>query len=345
MDLLDRKILIRADGDNAIGMGHIYRMCALGKAIEANGGKVVFLTLGNSNGYEMLHKAFKEVYPLVVEKEKAIHTKIFQSLCPDAVLIDLLDNTEKYLNFIRSEFTGSIIVFDDCKFGLRYADATINAIVSHWGCYQKEAALKPLFEGSQYMIFRQGIIDLIPKDKEIPKTAKNILIAMGGSDTRMLSPIVLRCLVSIDLPLKITVNLGPATEEMPELYEIKKNLEQQITIQKNVKSLEDNFVDADLVICSGGVMLWELAVLGVPSLSIAAEHFEVHNINYFRELGVTKYLGFYKNLKSKNLTMVIRNVLLDNKTRYNMMKKGREKIDGLGLQRCIRIINETINGK
>ncbi len=95
---------------------------------------------------------------------------------------------------------------------------------------------------------------------------------------------------------------------------------------------------SDLVIC-GGVMLYELAVMGVPSISIALEPHKVSNTSFWSEKGTTQRLD-EKTMDIAQLFKSVRYLLDDRQQRLSMSKAG--KLDDKGVDRILKLIGEYV---
>ena len=98
---------------------------------------------------------------------------------------------------------------------------------------------------------------------------------------------------------------------------------------------------SDIAVTAGGNTLLELAFLGIPSLIVCAEKFEVETAKLMQKSGFGKNLGFgrdvSKNKISSNLNRLIKNFEL----RQKMNICGPKIIDGNGVSRIIDIIENN----
>ena len=99
---------------------------------------------------------------------------------------------------------------------------------------------------------------------------------------------------------------------------------------------------SDLAITAAGNTLLELAHLGVPSLIICAEKFELETANLLQRQGFGKNLGFGKNIKSAKIFSELIDIMNNYQLRKNMNIIGPKLVDGKGTSRIIKILNHEI---
>jgi spore coat polysaccharide biosynthesis predicted glycosyltransferase SpsG len=90
-------------------------------------------------------------------------------------------------------------------------------------------------------------------------------------------------------------------------------------------------------------MLYELAALGTPSATIATEPHEVYNVNYWSRIGSTVSLGYHETLDLEAVSETVVSLLKDGQRRAEMSTIGKQTVDGRGLARVMRIIQEALN--
>lgn len=333
-----KHILIRVDGSHTIGLGHIYRMKSLAEKLLALRFRVTFVTRPDTVGAKILQKAEFEIF-FQIEDDWLISPTVFQKFSSDLIILDILATDPKQLSELR-EISGSPLVsFDDTGAGLKHADCVINALVFTWGQYEANACNATLYEGPTYLILQP-----LPRKRweyEISSgQEKNIFMAFGGTDDHDVTQRMLEALNGIEFILNIFINLGPGSEFDPIAEAAITGSPHNIEILHSEPDLFARFLETDLVICGGGIMLFELAALGVPSAAVATERHEISNINFATNSGFTRALGWEGDMNFDDAAVEISNLLVDNETRRQMSRRGLEIVDGGGLNRCAAIVSE-----
>lgn len=335
-------MLIRADGSHAIGLGHVYRVKNLGQAMTRAGGNVVYASRRDSVANAILQSTgwvcatFDGDDALPCLKEMVAREK------PDLVLHDMLNTTDESLEFLRQASVKTVSL-DDAGAGLRLAQAVINAMCFHWGSYRPDQVKAKLFEGPQYMILSSTLNRYLKKEKTIPTHAKQVLMAFGGTDTHFLTERALDGVNLLNAELRVRINLGPGSRSSDRLIRTIRASKHQIELIRSAVDLFQEFWKADLVICAGGLTLYELAAMGVPSMAIAAEPHEIYNVEYWDRIGSTISLGWEKQLEAEAMSRKMAPLLDDFSRRAELSRAGRKIMDGQGTDRVIDIIEEVLN--
>lgn len=341
--LLDKRILIRVDGSHAIGFGHIYRMKTLSLALRETGSHVAFLTQADAAANNLLKTTGLSCHIFQPDSYDSALKEAIKKERPVLIIQDILETSAESMEHLRRLSSAKIINFDDVGTGLTMADVVINSMVFHWNKYKTDKIRTRLFEGPQYMILQPEISQHIHLNKRIPDKAENILLVFGGTDTHYVTERALEAINDINVTLNVKINLGPGSKVTRRLEQAVKASGHRIEVIRFAPSLFKEFYQVDLVICGGGNMLYELAALGVPSVSIATEPHEVDNINYWSETGTTVSLGWEEKLNMTQVSETVNRVLRDRERRAKMSEIGKQIIDDQGLSRVLRIIEETMS--
>jgi len=337
-----KRILVRVDGSHAIGLGHIYRMKTLSLALQEAGSNVAFLTMKDKVANSILKAPGLTCYVFQPDSYNAALTEAVHSQQPDLIIQDILETSPECIEAIRRLSPAKIVNFDDVGAGLAMADVVINSIVFNWGRYKADESHARLFEGPQHMILQPAISKYTCLDKTITDRAEKILLAFGGTDTHYVTERTLEAINDINVELNVKINMGPGSRLTPRLEQAVKTSAHHSEIVRFVSSLLKEFYQADLVICGGGNMLYELAALGIPSASIATEPHEICGIDYWSKVGTTNALGWEETLNFSQVSDVINSLIHDSSRRTEMSIIGKKTIDGQGLVRVLRIIEVVL---
>ena len=343
INLAGKSILIRVDGSHAIGLGHIYRMKSLALSLQEAGGNIAFLTQADEAANNVLKTTGLSCYIFQADSYNSVLKEAINEHQPALIIQDILKTSTESAEALQKLSPAKTINFDDVGAGLTMADTVINSMVFHWNKYKTNEIQTRLFEGPQYMILQPEISQYVHLDKRIPDKAENMLLVFGGTDTHYVTERALEAINDINVALNVKINLGPGSKVTPRLEQAVKTSGHRIEVIRFASSLLKEFCRADLVICGGGTMLYELAALGVPSVSIATEPHEVDNINYWSETGTTVSLGWEKTLDMTQVSETVNRILSDRERRAEMSGIGKQIVDDQGLVRVLKIIEETMS--
>ncbi|NQV77832.1 MAG: hypothetical protein HQ490_05690 [Lutibacter sp.] len=295
-----KSILIRADGSFEIGMGHISRMITISNYLSTNY-LIYFVTVDNPKTRKFLENIRFPVTWLNLNMETQ-HTQMFELIENnniELVINDIIDIKENYLKCLKKDFPNlKIINYEDVHCGYnQYCDVIINPLA-----FLRERLTKEKTRHYQYLndldyfIFPQDL--QTSKNKVVSEKIKEILIFMGGADTRHITLKVLKILCSQDLSFyNITVLLGPFMDKF-DILEVKKYKTKipHLKVFHEVPEVISFYENTDLCFCAGGNVLLELIKSGVPTISVAAEEHEDIQCKYFSNKGLTLYGGYYQNI-------------------------------------------------
>jgi len=337
------KAILRADGDHQIGLGHIYRIRALGCALSVTGRQVVYVTLGGTAGERLLRETDLPIFTVEDRNSPYVPADVLDTFDPDVVLLDVLDCDGSLLKALKKSTDARLIVMDDTKAGLECADVAINAIVAQHGAYSTDGIQAALYEGPAYMILNSDVAKVVRRDGTKVDQARKILLSFGGTDTHNVTERMLDALNGVPDTFDIRVSLGPASEPSDHLEKIAAASSHNVHILHEVPSLIAEFAAADLVICAGGISLYELAAIGVPAAAIASEPHEVDTIRYCAAHGTCLDLGWERDMDFSLAAIAVTALAADPSARRDMAQKGPALVDGQGLRRCVELISESLN--
>ncbi len=337
------RILIRVDGSEEIGLGHVYRMKTLGQALSDKNNHVIFVSKNNGIANRILKNTRLNCRFFSEPSYESVLKKVVAELRPHLIIQDTLQTSLSAMKILRKITKTKIINLDDRGTGLAMADAVINSIAFQWKPYQTSNRQTRLYEGPQYMILQTELGRFSRREKVISKQAKHLLLSFGGTDTHFMSERLLEILNQLERKLFIKINLGAGRKMSRRLEAAVKNSHHRIQIIQSVKNLFEYFFKSDLVICAGGITLYELAAMGIPSAAVATETHEISNVNYWSKRKSTVSLGWRDDLDRKSTKEKIDRLCGDSKRRLEMSRTGKQTMDTRGLDRVLKIVEDTLN--
>ena len=107
------------------------------------------------------------------------------------------------------------------------------------------------------------------------KIVKKIIVLQGGSDTYCFTPKIIDSFNLIKKDLEISVIIGESFNCWKKLEQSISKSNKKINVLHNVKNLSKILKKYDLAITAGGMTSLELACVGIPSIIICGEKFEI----------------------------------------------------------------------
>jgi len=256
-------IAFLTEGNSEMGMGHVYRSITFAKTLMANlWSKAYFLTKSNENVIKLIED---ENFPTVKLKDDEEIVEHLKKLDINLVVIDNLDFQEDILKEIKD--IAKIVLVDnlDPKIN-KYADIVMSLYKTfvNKDYYNKTTDTK-YFCGPKYLILRDEF-DIFKNKNDLKPKVEDILLIFGGSDPSNHTSTVLEKLSD---DVRINIVLGPEFKYFDELDKIMKNKNNKVTIHNEPGNVAELMYNADLVITSPGLSMFEAVYVGSPVLVIS----------------------------------------------------------------------------
>lgn len=329
-----KSILIRTNGNNKVGMGHIYRSITIAKELKKKNFDIHFLIPNN----KILGKRIEKfgICHFASNKEKEI--KLIAKISPDIILVDLL---KKYFphkeNFWReiSNKCKVLVTIDFNGKELKYVDLSFNPL------FNSSYYAKQNFNGIKYCPIRKEF-KKVRKKYKVNERVKSILILQGGADTKCFIPKILNSLRKISKDIKINVITGSAFKCKKELEICIKKMNRDVIVLNDIKNISNELVKHDIIITGAGVTLIEILTIGIPAIIITGDKHELENSRRITRKNSAVSLGYGKDITQKNILKEVENLIKNYKKRKLLSRNGKKISDGKGLDRIIEIIYKKI---
>ena len=340
--MTNEKIAIRCITDEKKGFGNLNRSIILATYLRSKGKKIVFLINNSYNAIIQLKKLnFKFILlpkNLKISKESIFLNEFLSSLQIKFIIIDMREFSE-ILSKKLKKYNFKILILDDAWCKNIYADILVNPTpILQYHKYKQIDKNCKLFLGPKFWIIQKNFKKYIKSISEIKfKKKYNVVITMGGSDPYNITQKILESLKYAE-NINLTILFGPFFEKN-KIKEIK-NIYPNLKFYHNPTNPLIIFKKSDIVISSGGNTLFELAMLGVPTICIPIIKHQIPYSEFFENLGFSINLGKWNTKKSvvlkENLIFILKNTQI----RKNMSRIGRKFSDGNGGFRISTIIDE-----
>lgn len=266
-------------------MGHLFRAINLHKALREKGyGSVIALLGGHAPSQAWLERnAIPYVVTAANERSAAWEAALISQFRPKVWIDDRLDTDADHSICIKRAGL-SIATFDDTGPGAALADLHVAALA---GVRGQSPAGKRALVGTDYLIFPRELAQL----RRVRTDNQRWLVTLGGSDTYGATISVIKWLNAKSK--KATILLGPAFAHEKELDLLDTD---SLVIKRSVPSLLEELAGHDLAITGGGLTAFEAAALGVPTVIIANEPWEVAHASYLQSLGCSVFAGAHNRI-------------------------------------------------
>ena len=268
-------LLIRADASAAIGTGHVMRCIALAQAWNDTGGKTSFAMAQST---ESVRKRLADescevlAVPFAMGSEDDLqHTiALAQKQNCEWVVVDGYQFDAVYQCGLKNAGL-KVLFLDDYGHSQHYsADLVLNQNLSaNPVLYPSRESRTRLLLGPRYALLRREFNAWWNWKRTMFPVCRRVLVTMGGSDERNVTGTVIKglCLSAIE-DLEATVLVGGSNPHLEELQGMVARSAIKIQLLKDVSDVGELMASAELAISAAGTTVWELCLLGLPSVLI-----------------------------------------------------------------------------
>ena len=141
--------------------------------------------------------------------------------------------------------------------------------------------------------------------------------------------------------ISITVICGSLFSDFLGLckkYE-ERETEAEIHFYQNVNNLEEYMAKADLAVSAGGITLYELAAMGVPTITYSFADNQLYNVKQFQKDDLMEYAGDGRKDKVEEIIgEMLQFYRHHKKEREERSLKMQKLVDGKGAERIARLL-------
>lgn len=330
-DRENRMFVIRADGGSEIGMGHLVRTSVLAKEISKYTDICYVCNIKYREGIELLrNKGFK-----VIESKNVLET--LMNLNAKGILTDHYSLNEEYIKKVYQKF--NLVGYIDDNVAYQYkADFILNQNFGAENLNYDTLSKCKFFLGTQYLLVREEFRNLAPI--KIKNHAKRIFLTVGGSDT--LNETKKLLLMIKDIPNEIEVVIGPI---FPYQQEVIKEFKKY----KNIKfhkcpNMGELAMQCDMAISSCGSTLYELGLLGIPTVGIVNADNQYELAKRMSEVNMIKYIGRIEEIEANILKEVVLQLANNKEERMKLQIQNQIVLNANGVQEIAKYIEDRLKG-
>lgn len=311
-------------------MGHFMRQLNIATEMKHRGFEVTLAISDYKPAAYLLDKN-----KLLYVKSNKVPFEIEPKAETDIIILDIGNTNIDYTKRLKQNGI-KVISFDDQGSGRDYVDLLVDSNLEP-SDFSKSRSLF----GAKYIVIDNSFSLFHNLEKKIAVKIEKVAISMGGTDPRCIGPEIACFLLKSGIDFKIDLISGAGFDDneiKSDYTHLIKNSRNKCRVYKNLSNLAEVFYNADLVICAGGITLYEACALGTPALVISQVPLQQKKSLKVQKWGAAVNLGMWKESVLIELLQTINS--LDAIKRKKMSIAGKEMVDGKGLQRVIKEIEK-----
>jgi UDP-2,4-diacetamido-2,4,6-trideoxy-beta-L-altropyranose hydrolase len=327
------RVLVRADGGAALGMGHVMRCLAVAERLSERGAAVTFVTRDDPAVRARIAAHGCEVVTLPRRDEAAELAALLKCATvtgAGAVVVDLQGFAGEGQARVRAAGL-RLTVLDDMGGAGFQADVVLNPNVTARAAAYEVAPHTRLLLGPRYALLRRDFVGRRPGPGG---TTPRVLVTMGGGDADNVTRRAFQEVDALETDFAIDVLLGPAFPHGEAMAAAAGRARHPVRIHRDPPDPAGLMAAATVALSAAGSTCLELAHLGVPAVLLVLADNQAGNAAGLARVGCAVSLGDAAQLSGPELRKTLGTLLADRDRRGRMAALGRELVDGAGAARA-----------
>ena len=310
------RVIIRADGNVQIAMGHIMRCLSIADALRALGADVVFVTAGNESRGLLQTRGYEAVVLgtsySAMESELGGFSAYFRQHPAELILVDSYFVTRGYMEVLRTWARTAWL--DDLGEPVHPVDILINYNIyakemSYRERYAKSGAALPgqLLLGCEYAPLREAFGQ--GRRSVCRDAVQDVLITTGGGDAKnavgaLCGRIAEEIKTGLHWGIRYHVICGPFSEKREELRALAA-LYPVFRIHENVTDMWELMEQCDIAVSAAGSTMYELCSMRLPAVCFYFAENQRRMAEYFDRFTEIKSAGNIAQNREAVLTALL----------------------------------------
>lgn len=338
-------LVIRADAGPTIGAGHVMRCVALAEAWQRLGGDVVFVCAELPTGIEkrLARQSFR-ISRICADVGSSKDLQETRNVADDVragwITLDGYRFDAGYQRSVVTEEQKLLIVDDYAHLNDYRFDCLLNQnVFARESLYSRCSSDAHLLLGSQYVLIRKEFSSWCDKPRKIPRTAKNVLVSLGGGDPENATLKVIDGLRKVKIPdMQAIIVVGSTNPHYTTLEKMSQSVRFRLQIKRHVSNMPELMAWADVAVSAGGSTCWELACMGLPHLTMVLADNQLPIVEALTKDDPELNLSWFHSCIESKIACRLTELMLDQSRRERLSNRGRNLIDGQGADRVARVL-------
>lgn len=336
-----KSIIIRADGNDHIGAGHLMRCLTIADALNCRA-EVCFwcadaasAELARQRGYEAIalgtdYRNMLSELPML-EELQADGDRGGRA-AQQTLLVDSYYVNETYLRALRA--FGRVFLLEDVPGRSWPVDGVIN-----YNAFAEEEAYRAIYGpcgdvcryiGASYVPLRPSFAG---RQYQVREQVQELLVTTGGGDRENIAGKILEILE--DTMYIIHVVSGPYNPHGAWLARYAQE-HPRVVVHRQVTEMAELMLQCDLAVTAGGTTIYELCALGISFVCFSCAENQEALADYVGSRGIGLDAGKYHCDPAgtlENIGRLVRQAAADAQRRREMSRRATELVDGRGAGR------------
>lgn len=340
-------IIIRADGNEKIGSGHIMRCLSIADAFVRKGIKCLFVLADDSFEKKINGRGYETVILdsdySVLDDELPAFSSLIKDKEPQMVIIDSYYVTLDYLKAL-TQITKTVYIDDLASF-----EYPVNVLINYniygpdldyCGMYEKCAYEPQKLLGIKYVPIRTMFCNVAGRVQR--KDVKDILISTGGADPLHLALKIIDHVRTLDTKINYHILVGAMNRDYDEIVRASSGVS-NVVIHHDVADMKELISSCDIVVSASGSTLYEVCACGVPMVIYAIADNQLPGVEAFEAVGLALSCGDIRKTADPvgSLFNKLQRYIDNYDLRCSVGSKMQSLVDGMGADRIVSMLTDN----
>ena len=332
-------LLVRADASVAAGTGHVMRCLALAQAWRRAGGDAIFAMAQSTPAIQERLRS-EPVEVVIIQGIPGSADDLRQTI--DAALFDgaewlVLDGYHFGAHYVSQlqNVRPLLLIDDNGELESYSSELLLNQNVhARAEMYSKRAPRTRLLLGPRYTLLRNEFTAYRDWERKVAERGTRVLVTMGGSDPKDLTPRVLAALARLPIDdLQIRVVVSGSAKNRSEVAATAARFPGRVELMSDASVMAELMAWADFAIAGAGTTCWEMCLLGLPAILVVVAGNQRSIAEHLAGIGAAVNAGPAELLDCSTLAHIAAELVENKDRRVRMSQVARRLVDGLGSER------------
>ena len=279
--------MLRADGSQHIGLGHVVRSMALGRELARLGASVEVWGSAVDQA-KSLARSFSDLSTLDFGMPDGSFRQVPKILSfePDIVVVDGYHFEPAFFKELDTKKIPYCVIDDNGETSAENPRLLINQNPSASAeIYGERFSGATLLLGLSYALLRSEVRELAQSDSQVAQFSEKVFVSLGGSDPRHLTLGI--CELLVGCGLMVTVAVGPGFNQ-PEKLRCELASTDGVEVVSGAEALRAMAASSVSVVAAGST-LWEANALRKPVIGLIVADNQAKPARRAQELGLIQF--------------------------------------------------------